>query len=44
MLRNALKHKTLHNHRKETCGNQRGEEVGDGQIRSMELTDTYYDM
>ena len=36
------KQKQTHRHRKQTYGHQRGEGVGEGQIRTMGLTDTKY--
>ena len=36
------KKKQAHRHRKQTCGYQRGEGKGEGQIRDMGLTDTNY--
>ena len=38
------KQKQTHRYRKQTCGYQRGEGNGEGQIRSLGLTDTYYYM
>ena len=34
--------KQTHRYRKQTCGYQREEERGEGQIRGMGLTDTNY--
>ena len=39
-----VKQKQTHRYRKQICGFQRGEGQGEGQIRSMELTDTHYYM
>ena len=36
------KQKQTHRHRKQTCGYQRGEEKGEGQIWGMRLTDINY--
>ena len=37
-----IKEKQTHRHRKQTCGNQRGEGREEGQIRGLGLTDTNY--
>ena len=37
-----IKQKLIHIHRKQTYGFQRGEELGEGQIRNMGLTDKKY--
>ena len=37
------KEKQTHRHGKQTYDYQRGERIGEGQIRSMVLTDTNYD-
>ena len=36
------KQEHIHRYRKQTCGYQKGEERGEGQIRGMELADTNY--
>ena len=37
-----VKQKQAHRHRKQTCGYQKEEGRGEGQIRGMELRDTNY--